>query len=56
MAVYKVEIDDGDGNMEWIEVDAEDENEAVDLSVKKLAIMKPEADSELMVVISLTKA
>ena len=34
MAKYKVEIDDGDGNIEWIEVDALDDNEAVDSATK----------------------
>lgn len=53
MTKYRVEIDDGDGNIEWIEVDALDENDATDSAVKKLAILKPEADPDLMVVITL---
>ena len=53
MSTYRVEIDDGDGNIEWIEVDALNENEASDLAIKKLANLKPEADPDLMVVITL---
>jgi len=53
MTKYRVEIDDGDGNIEWIEVDALDENDAVDAATKKLSDLKPEADPDLMVVITL---
>ena len=53
MTKYRVEIDDGDGNIEWIEVDALDENEAVDVATKQLSDLKPEADSDLMVVITI---
>ena len=53
MTKYRVEIDDGDGNIEWIEVDALDENEAVDAATKKLSDLKPEADPDLMVAITI---
>ena len=53
MAKYRVEMDDGDGNIDWIEVCASNENEAVDAATKKLADLKPEADPDLMVVITL---
>jgi len=53
MTKYRVEIDDGDGNIEWIEVDALDENDAVDAATKKLSDLKPHADPDLMVVITL---
>ena len=52
MTKYRVEIDDGDGNIDWIEVDAQDDNEAVDSAIKKTADLKPEADPDLMVVIT----
>ena len=55
MTKYRVEIDDGDGNIEWIEVDAIDENHAADSAVEKLVNLKPEADPDLMVVITLEK-
>ena len=53
MTKYRVELDDGDGNIDWIEVNALDENEAVDAATKKLSDLKPEADPDLMVVITL---
>ena len=53
MTKYRIEIDDGDGNIEWIEVDALDENEAVDAATKKLSDLKPEADPDLMVAITI---
>ncbi len=53
MTKYRVEIDDGDGNIEWIEVDALDENDAVDAAIKQLSNLRPEADSDLMVVITI---
>ena len=52
MTKYRVEIDDGDGNIDWIEVNAQDDNEAVDSAIKKTADLKPEADPDLMVVIT----
>ena len=53
MTKYRVQIDDGDGKIEWIEVEAVDENDAADSAAKKLAILKPEADPDLMVVITI---
>jgi len=55
MNKYKVEIDDGDGNIEWIDVEANDESSVVDVAVAQFSKMKPEADSDLMVIISIEK-
>ena len=53
MNKYKVEMDDGDGNIEWIDVEAKDESSVVDVAVAEFSKMKPEADSDLMVIISI---
>ena len=55
MNKYKVEMDDGDGNIEWIDVEAKDESSVVDVAVAEFSKMKPEADSDLMVIISIEK-
>ena len=53
MKLYNIEIDDGDGNIETISVEAKDEDEAISLAKQKLLTISNEADLDLMVVISL---
>ena len=55
MITYNVEIDDGDGDISWIEVEAVDDNDAIEAAKEKLASIKPDAESDLMVVITLEK-
>jgi len=53
---YKVEIDDGDGNIHLLDVVADDENGASDMACQQLAQLDSEADSDLFVVISIDPA
>lgn len=56
MGKYKVEIDDGDGNIHWLDVEAGDENGASDAARRQLAELDSEADSDLFVVITIELA
>lgn len=52
MKSFKVEIDDGTGNISWLDIEADNPDGAADTACRKLAEQDSSLESELMVVIT----
>lgn len=50
---YEVEIDDGNGNISWVSVEADNENDADEAAKKMLLASNPDAEETMTVVISI---
>ena len=55
MQKFNVQIDDGDGSIEWIQVDAVGEDDAADKAKQILLSMNKHIDDDLVVVITIEK-